>query len=252
MTSDYRSLDSLVRARLRQWPQRPPGLPGRESGGQDGWLRGRPSAPTGCFHPYLKFPGSDRYRTLPDGLWLNFAGTPADPYVDIFAIEACGSMQNLLDKRSRFAPSTHSLLAVCPVPWLMAPVEESDPTPRWEVTGLLREAPIQPLILPVRDMRVLYGLKSHHYQGFASSQLPHPHEYFVPMDSLTALDGHQDPAMQALVARASATANFLVAPGPPPPPTPPPVLPRGAEPPPRRSRTDDAEQDVQYLRAVAG
>jgi len=119
-----RSLDHLVRRRLQQWPQRPPGLnkqPVREA-----WLRCRPGDPSNSpippAQPFLKFPGSNRMRTLPDGLWLNFGGTPDEPFADIFAIEACGSLQNLLDKRSRFAPSTRSLLAVCPVSWLMAPV----------------------------------------------------------------------------------------------------------------------------------
>jgi hypothetical protein len=60
-------------------------------------------------------------------------------------------------------------------------------------------------------MRVLYALKARHYQGFARSQIPHPHEYFLPMDALTDERGHENPAMRALVARASASANFLTA-----------------------------------------
>ena len=117
-----RSLDHLVRSRLQHWPQRPPGL-SRAKTANDGWLRGRPSDKSVPSHPFLKFPGSNRLRTLPDGLWLNFGGTPAEPFVDIFAIEACGSLQNLLDKRSRFAPSTHSMLAVCRFPgcWPTSP-----------------------------------------------------------------------------------------------------------------------------------
>ncbi len=206
--STFKSLDALVRARLRQWPQRPPGL-GQAPRGADAWLRGRPIDETACLHPFLKFPGSERLRTLPDGLWLNFGGTPVEPFVDIFAIEACGSLQNLLDKRSRFAPSTQSLLAVCPVPWLLAPVMPSDPTPRWRATGVLRHEPALPLVLPVRDIRVMYALKKRHYDGFAESQVPHPHEYFLPMETLTAKDAHQDPAVCAFVARASASANFL-------------------------------------------
>ena len=83
--STYRSLDALVRARLRQWPQRPPGI-GRHATGYDGWLRGRPADLTGATHPFLKFPGSDRMRTLPDGLWLNFGGSAAELFVDIFGI----------------------------------------------------------------------------------------------------------------------------------------------------------------------
>jgi hypothetical protein len=202
----FHSLDALVRARLKKWPQRPPGLPRHQP---DAWLRGRPADDSGTCHPFLKLPGSNRLRTLPDGLWLNFGGTPAEPFVDIFAIEACSSLSNLLDKRSRFAPSTHSMLAYCPVPWLLAPVLPEDPTPRWQATGVLLHEPVLPLVLPVRDIRVMYGLKPRHYQGFVQSQVPHPHEYFVPMEALTAENGDQDPAMQALVARASTAANFL-------------------------------------------
>jgi hypothetical protein len=205
---DFHSLDALVRTRLRQWPQRPPGL-ASPPGARGGWLRGRPTENTPGCHPFLKLPGTDRMRTLPDGLWLNFGGTPEDPFVDILAIEACSSLQNLLDKRSRFAPSTHSLLAVCPVPWLLAPVTANDPTPRWQATGMLRHEPATPLSAPVRDIRVMYALKPGHYQGFADSQVPHPHEYFVPMDALTAESAYEDPRLQALFARASARANFF-------------------------------------------
>ncbi len=209
MQQPYYSLDALVRARLKKWPQRPPGA---ESARQrDAWMRGRPAAAVEVCNPFLKFPGSSRLRTLPDGLWLNFSGTPIEPYVDIFAIEACSSLQNLLDKRSRFAPSTQSLLAVCPVPWLLAPVSPEESMPRWQATGLLRAEPTQPFILPVRDLKVMYALKTRHLE-IAAGTLPHPHEYFVPMDSLTAEDGDKSPALQAMVARACTAGNFLMAP----------------------------------------
>ena len=202
------SLDRQVKERLKRWPQHPPGLP-QAPGGRDSWLRGRPTDDVGSCHPFLKLPGSDRMRTLPDGLWLNFGGTPEEPFVDIFAVEACSNIPNLLDKRSRFAPSTHSLLAVCPVPWLLAPALPDDPTPRWKVTGLIRGEPTGPLCFPVRDMRVLYGLKRQDYAGFVRYQLPHAHEFFAPMDVLTAQDSDKNPALQALLARAAVTANFL-------------------------------------------
>ena len=195
------TLDALVRERLKQWPQRPPGVKSTALR-DDAWLRGRPSEDVRC-HPFLKLPGSTRWRTLPDGLWLNFGGTPVDAYVDIFAIEACGS---------RFAPSTHSLLAVCPVQWLLSPVMPGDPTARWKVTGVLREEPTVPFIVPVRGMHVLYGLKRKHYQGFARHQLPQAHEFFAPMEALTAYDGDKNPDLHALIARASAGANFLTPP----------------------------------------
>lgn len=206
--SKMSSLDELVRVRLRQWPQRPPGI-SQQRNGTWRWLRGRPAEESALAHPFLKFPGSTRLKTLPDGLWLNFGGTPAEPFVDIFAIEACATISNLLDKRSRFAPSTHSLMAVCPVPWLIAAITPTDPTPRWKATGVLRAVPETALVLPVRDMRVMYALTAQHYQGFAESQIPHPHEYFVPMERLTQVDAANDPQLQALVSRASASANFL-------------------------------------------
>jgi len=84
------SLDSLVKQRLKQWPQRPPGLEPDARGG-DAWLRGCPTddIPNKSRRPhppFLKLPGSTQWRTLPDGLWLNFGGTPVEPFVDIFGI----------------------------------------------------------------------------------------------------------------------------------------------------------------------
>lgn len=202
------ALDNLVRARLKTWPQRPPGLSANAK--QPGtWLRGRPGEPLPEGQPYLKFPGSNRLRTLPDGLWLHFSPRPEEPYADILCIEACSSLQNLLDKRSRFAPSTGSLLAFCPVTWLTAPAQPGEATPRWKLIRLLRAEPQVPLVLPVRDVRVLYGLRRRQYEGFARTQMPQAHEYFCPMDSLTADRGYEDPQMRALLSRATAAGNFL-------------------------------------------
>jgi len=207
----YRSLDDLVRRRLRTWPQRPPGA--LDSSKQRGiWMRARLGDADTSIHPFLRLPGSNRLRTLPDGLWLHFSPDPADAYCDILCIEACSTLQNLLDKRSRFAPSTTSLLAVCPVPWLTAPLDPGDDKPRWRHIKLLRQQPVEPLVLPVRDVRVLYGLKSRQYDGFARTQMPQAHEYFCPMDALTDEQGASNPAMQALIARASGAANFMLLP----------------------------------------
>jgi hypothetical protein len=202
------SLDLLVKSRLKRWGQRPPGVKPRR--GKESWLRGRPSEDeTKICSPFLKIPGSTRLRTLPDGLWLNFGGTFAEPFVDILAIEACSTIQNLLDKRSRFAPSTHSMMCLCPIQWLLAPVVAGDPMPRWRTTGVMLHEPYSDLVVPVREMRVLYGLKSHHYKGFARHQLPHAHEFFVPMETLTEENCEDNPALRALIARTSMSANFF-------------------------------------------
>lgn len=201
------SLDLLVKQRLKRWGQRPPGIRSRK--GRDAWLRGRPADDSSISNPFLKLPGSTKLRTLPDGLWLNFGGTFAEPYVDILAIEACSTLQNLLDKRSRFAPSTHSLLAVCPVEWLLAPIAPDDPTPRWKASRVFAREPTMAISIPVREMRVLYGLKDQHYKGFVRHQMPHAHEFFVPMKALTEENSEQNPALRALLERASISANFL-------------------------------------------
>ncbi|MBN8900991.1 MAG: hypothetical protein J0H57_08150, partial [Rhodospirillales bacterium] len=68
------SLDYLVKERLRRWPQHPPGMKSKR--GRSAWLRARPTDVPDYVYPYLKLPGSSKLRTLPDGLWLNFGGTP--------------------------------------------------------------------------------------------------------------------------------------------------------------------------------
>lgn len=202
------SLDLLVKSRLKNWGQRPPGV--RPRRGKEAWLRGRPSEDgTRATSPFLKIPGSNRLRTLPDGLWLNFGGTYAEPFVDILAIEACSTIQNLLDKRSRFAPSTHSTMCFLPLEWLLAPVTPTDSTPRWRTTGVILHEPFSDVVVPVREMRVLYGLKDEHYRGFARYQLPHAHEFFVPMRTLTEEKSEENPALRELIARTSVSSNFL-------------------------------------------
>ena len=125
------TLDSLVRERLKQWPQRPPGVKAAALG-KDSWLRGRPSEDLRN-HPFLKLPGSNALAHLAGRSVAELRRHACGCLCGIFAIEACGSLQNLLDKRSRFAPSTHSLLAVCPVQWLLSPVMPGDSTPRWKI-----------------------------------------------------------------------------------------------------------------------
>ena len=164
--NDRLLLNSMVKESLKRWPQRPPGT---KTASWQGKLAARPAVGgRGRQQSVSQLPGSTKLRTLPDGLWLNFGGTFEEPFVDIFAVEACSTLQNLLDKRSRFAPSTHSLLAVCPVPWLLAPVATDDPAPRWRATGVFRAEPTVPAAIPVREMRVMYGLKDLHYAGFAA------------------------------------------------------------------------------------
>jgi hypothetical protein len=80
-----KELDELVRNRLRLWPQRPPGI--TRTPKQPGtWLRGRPGELSLVAQPFLKLPGTNTYRTIPDGLWLHFSPDPTDRYADILGI----------------------------------------------------------------------------------------------------------------------------------------------------------------------
>jgi hypothetical protein len=206
--SQRQSLDRLVKERLKGWGQRPPGLTTLRHG-RSVWLCGRPTATPRVCHPYLKVPGSIWLRTVPDGLFLNFGGTVGDAFVDILAVEACSTLENLRDKRSRFTPSLYALQAVCPVPWLLLPAIPGDPTPRWEAIGVFMRAPLLPAVFSIRQQRVLYLLKRNDYERFKRHHLAHPHEYFAPMDALINDDPDQQAALHALLQRASGAANFL-------------------------------------------
>ncbi len=206
--NDKLRLDNEVRRSLAAWPQCPPGM--QPSPKQPGtWLRARPENGRPATQPWLKIPGATRLRTLPDGLYLHFSPSVEEPYVDILCIEACGTVQNLMDKRSRFAPSVTSLLAVCPVDWLCAPAQQGSTLPRWRMIGMVRREPREPLVVPVRDARVLFALRPKDYVGFAQSQTAQPHEFFCPMDTLIDADPQTHAGLRGLISRASLAANFM-------------------------------------------
>jgi hypothetical protein len=77
------------------------------------------------------------------------------------------------------------------------------------MTKVIEREPVDPFVVPVRDIRVMFGLKSAHYAGFARGQTPQAHEYFAPIDALCEADSADNPALKALMARASAAANFM-------------------------------------------
>jgi hypothetical protein len=44
------------------------------------WLHAWPSKPDASLQPYLRLPGSQHLRIMPDGLWLHFSPDPADAF----------------------------------------------------------------------------------------------------------------------------------------------------------------------------
>lgn len=129
--------------------------------------------------------------------------------MDILGIEACRTVQNLLDKRSRFEPSENSLLAGCPVDWLCTPGLASSDMPRWKLIRLLKRELREPVVLRVCDTRVLFGLRTEDYLGFAQTQTVQPREFFCRIGTLIDADPHTHGPLRALIGRAALAANFM-------------------------------------------
>jgi hypothetical protein len=92
---------------------------------------------------------------------------------------------------------------------LLAPASPSTMTPRWRTTGVFLYEPFTDVSFPVREMKVLYGLKREHFRDFERHQLPQAHEYFVPMETLTEERCEDNPALRQLIARTSVSNNFF-------------------------------------------
>jgi hypothetical protein len=151
--------------------------------------------------PRFYRPGSAEFspRTQPDGLWLSFFARPGDQApvaVSAFAVEVCGSGQNLADKRSRYAPAHAALLVEIGQAWLIqnVQVQRGWSKPRWELTGKFRRKPSDDLHLPVRALRILFALpndvrrnksESRLYDKLKGSLALEAHEYLVRHSALS-------------------------------------------------------------------
>jgi hypothetical protein len=89
----------------------------------------------------LALPGGPGCECCRTGLWRHFSPASVKPYVDILGIADCSSLPNLLDKRSRFAPTTALLLAYCPLGCLLGSAPPNDATPRWRLIRMVGAEP---------------------------------------------------------------------------------------------------------------
>jgi hypothetical protein len=102
--------DAQAKASLRDlWPTCVPNW----MGSRKDWLRLLPF-PIGNppKQPYLHRPGGGRISN-PDGLYASFG----EQYVDLIALEHCGTEQNFNDKRSRYTQSHDGSILAIPQPW---------------------------------------------------------------------------------------------------------------------------------------
>jgi len=166
--------DSEGKQIMRTWPTRTRTWP--LPSGNGWWLRARPNGP-GRVGPKLRAPGASLFTTQPDGLYL-FLGH--EEYADAVCIEVCNSMTNLNDKRSRYFPSSHSLLVEIPRRWLRqrTDLQNNGSAPMWRASGAFVDEPTTELLRPIRHLRVLYCLRDDHYEDWRANHPPTGYEYF--------------------------------------------------------------------------
>jgi len=198
--------DGDAKAILLGWPTRtrmlwPP------PGGKGYWIQGQPKAGTKS-GPCLSAPGATLFKTQPDGLWVHFQGLAS---CDVVVVEVCGSIQNLNDKRSRYIPSSHSLVLTCKKDWLeeKVSVNNGGQYPRWRASASLGTKPLADISVPVRHLRVLYALPNTTYHDWCSQHAPTGYEFFCPHSSLSS---YRSQKMQGFLRQMSIATQFYAQP----------------------------------------
>jgi hypothetical protein len=138
-------------------------------------------------------------------MWVFLA---ADEYADAIVLEICGSIQNLNDKRSRYAATVRSLVLTCPIAWLDYPitVQRGGQAPRWQACRSLVKKPTAELVLPVRYLRVLFALPNSLYPTWAANNVADGHEFFCRHSSLATYNGQQ---AQSFLRNMSPYSHFM-------------------------------------------
>lgn len=193
--------DAEAKAVLLKWPTRTKLWP--PPGGRGFWIRGQPKDGN-CVGPRISSPGAKLFGTQPDGLWVHFTGETS---CDVVAVEVCGTIQNLNDKRSRYIPASHSLVLKCAAAWLKEEVaiQRGGRRPRWEAAASLDAEPSNDLAVPVRHLRVLYGVPNSLYHKWCREHTPTGYEYFSPHSSLAT---YNSPPMQRFLRQMSSASQF--------------------------------------------
>lgn len=185
--------DRKAKRALRKWPDSSEGLwpplPVKGQPKKGRWLRAQPKSKTApC--PELAQPGAEKLFTRPDGMWLFLT---ANEFADVVCVESSSNIQNLNDKRSRYAHAHHSIVVRIGIDWLNEAIGfKKGNKPRWKIAGTFptgtNQVPALPsqkeLVLPVRHLRVLYALKTKDYKIVIKNLVPAAHEFFCKQDAL--------------------------------------------------------------------
>jgi len=197
--------DSEAKAILLQWPQRTKTLWSTQTPSEH-WMRAQPAAASGAARsPRLSLPGARLFHTQPDGMWLRLDASLR--FADVVCIECCGTIQNLNDKRSRYAPSTHGLVVLVKESWLTESitVQHGSKMSRWRATGSITSAPTTDCVATVRHLRVLYALPNILYSGWVTQGVLGAHEFMCRHSSL---DGYNSQTMQRFLKRMSPSMHL--------------------------------------------
>lgn len=199
--------DSEAKAILKRWPQRPNVLwdaPAAEGS----WIRAQPKGGKETA-PTLQVPGAQLYATQPDGLWIYLCRT--GKYADVVAIEVCGNVQNLNDKRSRYSPTLHATMLDVGRAWLNEDIRVAGGkmSPRWKVAEVFKRPARADLRRPVRFLRVLYALKNSDYNSWVPGHVPSGYEFFCRHSSLSS---YKSQKFQEFLRRMARTAHFYPTP----------------------------------------
>jgi hypothetical protein len=139
--------------------------------GRGYWIRGQPSSGDQA-GPRLSAPGASLFRTQPDALWAYFRNITSDRFCDVVAVEVCGTVQNLNDKRSRYIPANHSVMLVCKKEWFEEEVKvHKGQQPRWKAAKTFKSAPKLDRSYPIRHLRILYALPNETYHTWCKACL---------------------------------------------------------------------------------
>jgi len=144
------------------------------------------------------------FRTQPDGLYI-FLGH--SEYADAVAIEVSATFANLNDKRSRYMPSSHSLLVEIPRRWLrkQIPLQRGGLSPIWRASGAFISEPDKNIVRPIRHLRVIYCLPPYLYDSWKANHTPTGYEYFCRDGSLNTFNSRP---MRAFLRQMSIATHF--------------------------------------------
>ena len=184
-----------------RWPSRTKLWPPPR--GEGYWLRSQPRSGI-ARGPKLTSPGAELFSTQPDGLWVHFSNLTS---CDVVAIEVCGTVQNLNDKRSRYFPASHSIVLSCKKTWFLEQikVQKGGKQERWRAARTIAEEPNADVSIPIRYLRVLYALPNELYHNWCSNHVPTGYELFCPHSSL---DSYGSQKMQRFLKTMSLAAKF--------------------------------------------